>query len=240
MSKGIRSRAGLHSVERSRPTRIGVRVTETHQVHAAIASVISEMPAIGKESEIKEGPQKYKYRGIEQIKAELKLVMAKHGVHYAPHRIRDAQDSAYETRSGATWQRVRLTVTYRIYGPDGSYIEAEGRGEGADSSDKAQNKAMTGAEKQVLLQVFAIADSEDPDQLRPPEQVPLVMIDRAQANRRVLHELKENGWARDPAIAKAAALMSAVVGDGPFPEVAWVDVFARAASEMPVGAEAVS
>jgi hypothetical protein len=141
----------------------------TPQVHAAIAKVIGDMPAIGKNSRITEGPQKYAYRGIEGIKAELKPVLAKHGVHYAPHQIRDAQDAEYQAKSGATWQRCRLIVTYRIYGPDGSYIEAEGRGEGADNSDKSQNKAMTGAEKQMLLQVFAIADSEDPEHSRAPE-----------------------------------------------------------------------
>lgn len=145
-------------------------MAEPPQVHEAIAAVIEAMPGIGKDSEITEGGQRYKYRGIEQIKEALKPVLASNGVHYSPHRIRGAVDEPYQTRNGATWQRTRLIVTYRIYGPDGSYIEAEGRGEGADASDKAQNKAMTGAEKQVLLQVFCIADGEDPDAHRGEEQ----------------------------------------------------------------------
>lgn len=140
-------------------------------VHQAIAAVIHDLPAIGKDSKITEGPQKYSYRGIEQIKAELKPLLATHGVHYAPTAIVQVDDSTYQTRNGAEWQRVRLIVTYRIWGPDGSYIDAVGRGEGADNSDKACNKAMTVAEKQMLVQVFCVADgASDPDHTRADEQ----------------------------------------------------------------------
>lgn len=144
--------------------------SEPPQVHAAIAAVIEAMPGIGKDSEMGDGG--YRYRGIERIKAELKPLLAEHGLHYAPHSVREAVDTPYQTKGGATWQRSRLTVTFRFYATDGSFIEAEGRGEGADNSDKGCNKAMTGAEKQVLLQVFCIADTEDPDAHRPEEQVP--------------------------------------------------------------------
>lgn len=145
-------------------------MTDPPQVHQAIAAVIEAMPGIGKDSEMGEGG--YKYRGIEKIKSELKPLLAEHGLYYAPHSVRESVDTPYQTKNGATWQRSRLTVTYRFYGRDGSFIEAEARGEGADNSDKASNKAMTSAEKQVLLQVFCVADTEDPDKHRPEEQVP--------------------------------------------------------------------
>lgn len=166
-------------------------MTDSLTVHQAIAAVIEDLPAVGKDQRIEEGPQKYQYRGIEQIKAALKPLLARHGVHYAPHDITTVDDSTYETRNGAVWQRVRLVVRYRIYGPDGSHIEAVGRGEGADNSDKACNKAMTVAEKQVLVQVFCIADADgDPDAHRADEQAqPEPMVQRSGLKGRVADAL---------------------------------------------------
>lgn len=146
-------------------------MTEKLTVHEAITAVILELPAVGKDNQVDGKSGGYKYRGIEAIKAALKPLLAKHGVHYAPTAITQVDDSTYQVGSGSTWQRVRLLVTYRVYGPDGSFIEAVGRGESADNSDKACNKAMTVAEKQVLGQVFCIADADgDPDQTRAEEQ----------------------------------------------------------------------
>lgn len=141
-------------------------MTDHPSVHEAIAGVIRDLPAVGKDSEVTQGAR-YKYRGIEAIKAALKPLLAQHGVHYAPTTITEIVDSTYQTKQGDTWQRIRMIVGYTVYGPAGDSIPAVGRGEGADNSDKACNKAMTVAEKQMLVQVFCIADADgDPDASR--------------------------------------------------------------------------
>ena len=164
-------------------------------VHAAIASVVSELPAIGKDSQMKGGAS-YRYRGIEAIKAELKPLLGKHGVHYAPEVFGQAdfgtETTTFKNGNTSTWQRVRLNVGFRIYGPDGSSIPAVGYGEGYDNSDKALNKAMTMAEKQMLIQVFCVADGDpDPDHERPerggeppvrPETAPINGVKKALAD----------------------------------------------------------
>lgn len=188
-------------------------------VHEAIAAVIRDLPAIGKDQRVTDGA-KYMYRGIEQIKAALKPLLAQHGVHYAPTSIVTVDDTTYQSGSGATWQRVRLIVAYRIWGPDGSWIDAVGRGEGADNSDKACNKAMTTAEKQVLGQVFCIADSDgDPDESRPDEQVvdTRPMVNMASAKGGLVQTIGKDRavewWsANDP-------------GPGPFPAAQWDAMF---------------
>ena len=145
-------------------------MTDHPSVHEAIAGVIRDLPAVGKDSEVTQGAR-YKYRGIEAIKAALKPLLAQHGVHYAPTTITEIADSTYQTKQGDTWQRIRMIVGYTVYGPAGDSIPAVGRGEGADNSDKACNKAMTVAEKQMLVQVFCIADADgDPDASRAEEQ----------------------------------------------------------------------
>jgi hypothetical protein len=148
----------------------GAEVQPEHRpsVHAAVAAVIDGMPAVGKDGRFDEGAVRYAFRSIEGVKAALKPHLAGHGVHYAPHRLLDLVDDDVAVGDrGKRWQRVRVRVRWRVYGPAGDHFDAETRGEGIDSSDKATNKAMTGAEKQLLLAVFAIADgSDDPDRDR--------------------------------------------------------------------------
>ena len=151
-------------------------------VHGAIAAVIADLPAIGKDSRMTGGGPQYSYRGIEAIKAELKPLLGKHGVHYAPADFGPAEFGVETTTSRqgntTTWQRVRVSVKFRIYGPDGSLVEAVGYGEGLDNSDKALNKAMTMAEKQMLIQVFCVSDGDpDPDHARPDRDQPQAQVE---------------------------------------------------------------
>lgn len=200
-------------------------------VHQAIAAVIGALPGIGKDQEMREGPQRYTYRSIEQVKDALKPLLAAHGVHYAPHRLRAVEDSTYVTRSGATWQRVRLTVRYRVWGPDGSWFSVEVRGEGTDSGDKATLKALTVAEKAMLIQVFCVADStEDPDHHRgqeealwPPARVKIEAVHAIEREYRLdpemAREVARDAWAAavggvepgDMASSDAIALVAKVV-----------------------------
>jgi hypothetical protein len=140
-------------------------------VHDAVCAVIADLPAITKDARMTEGPAKYAYRSIEAIKTALKPLLATHGVHYSSVDM-IVDDSEFAVRSGAMWQRCRMLVRWRVYASDGSYVEHVTRGEGTDSGDKASNKAMTAAEKYLLLQVFAIAEGgDDPDHHRPEEAV---------------------------------------------------------------------
>lgn len=132
----------------------------------ALCRVMAEMPTIGKDSEMSEGP-KYKYRGIEQITPHTQQLFARHGVILAPHRIVrwDLRDL---TLGGKPWTDDRLVVHYRVYGPGGpgDYIDLEVPGIGRDNSDKGSNKAMTAAMKYALAQTLQIA-GDDPDAYHP-------------------------------------------------------------------------
>jgi hypothetical protein len=70
---------------------------------------------------------------------------------------------------------VNLHVRYTFYGPQGDYVCADAWGEGTDSGDKATNKAMTMALKNVIAQTFAISTKEqagfDTDGQTDPETV---------------------------------------------------------------------
>jgi len=142
----------------------------TNNVHSRIIAIIADLPAIGKDSEISGGGQRYKYRGIDDIMPSIKGLLSKHGVHLAPtfSVIDDQTWEVARDRGGSTrWRHVTISGTFRFYGAEGDYIEVTTIGEGKDSADKAYNKAMTAALKYALIQTFAIADGEDPDHDRP-------------------------------------------------------------------------
>jgi hypothetical protein len=140
-------------------------------IHDRIVAIITDLPGIGKDSEIAGGGQRYRYRGIDDIMPSIKTLLAKHGVHIAS-RFEVLSDETWEVardRGGSTrWRHVTLSGTFRFYGTEGDFVEVTTIGEGKDSADKAANKGMTAALKYALLQTFAIADGhEDPDADRP-------------------------------------------------------------------------
>lgn len=134
-------------------------MSEPATVQAAIASVMADLPAIGKDG--KAAPQQggYAYRGIEQITKATQELFAKYGVVIVP-----AVQSVHVdhlTVNNKPWTDTRLVVNYAIVGPDGSTLNATTVGIGRDNADKGANKAMSQAFKYLLLQLLCISDAKD-------------------------------------------------------------------------------
>jgi hypothetical protein len=137
-------------------------MTETQQllsVQAAVAGIISELPAIGKDKQMGSGQYGYAYRGIEQITGHVQPLLAKWGVVIAPRASLVSISPALDAKPG--WQDTVLHVSWLITGPDGSQIEASTIGIGRDNSDKGANKAQSQAFKYLLLQLLCISDEKD-------------------------------------------------------------------------------
>lgn len=118
--------------------------------------------------------QGYKFRGIDDVLAEVNAALTEYGLFYLPNVIsyeREWRQSA----KGTDMVHVFLIVRYDFYneaggGPLSMTIPTEGR----DASDKATNKAMTGALKYGLLQCFAIPirDADEQDKTSPESHGP--------------------------------------------------------------------
>lgn len=121
----------------------------------ALAAVMHELPAIGKDEKSPEG---YNYRGIEQIAKHLQPLLAKHGVVIVPVSSFVSQHPSVAMKEG--WTDTLLDVDWRICG-HGEVIEARTQGIGRDKSDKGAAKALTQARKNLLLSLFSIADKAD-------------------------------------------------------------------------------
>lgn len=128
-----------------------------------IIDVMSDIEAIGKDRENK--MQGFKFRGIDDIYNELHPRMAKHGIFTAPKVLEERREER-PTKSGGISTHVIMKIEYTFYAADGSSVQTTMIGEGADSGDKASNKAQAIAHKYALMQIFAIPteDAKDPDQ----------------------------------------------------------------------------
>lgn len=136
-------------------------------VHQLISKVKGDIGAVGKDREMKDGPR-YSYRGVDDILNAAHEALVQHGVFWVPW-CEDGQWSTFMGGKDNKKEVVRVVhyVQYKVYGPRGDYFEARVPGEAQDFSDKAANKTLTGAEKILLSQIFAIPYStEDPDDTR--------------------------------------------------------------------------
>lgn len=138
-------------------------------IHDRMIAIADHLPAIGKDSQMMSGRASYNYRGIDDIMPHVREALATHQVHVLPAYSVIA-DEAYEVRrddgSVVRWRHITLLGDFDFTAPDGSSVRVTTIGEGKDSSDKAANKAMTGAYKYALIQAFNISDGEDPDRER--------------------------------------------------------------------------
>ena len=157
---------------------------DSRNVRERIIAILDELPAIGKDQ--RNPQQGFMFRGHDDILNALNPLLAKHGVFVVPDVI-ERVTAQRTTKSGAVMYEVNLHVRFVFYGPgDGDIVVASTWGEGTDSGDKATNKAMTMAFKNVLNQTFAISsaefgdtDAETPEETTAEEAKPPTGKDKA-------------------------------------------------------------
>jgi len=138
-------------------------VSDPTNVVEALAAVMRDLPGIGKGGQAAAQQGGYKYRGIEQITAEVQKLFAKYGIITVP-RVKHRRVEDIEV-NGKPWTDTYLEVDWDIYSsakPGGrDMIQASTFGHGRDNSDKGTNKAMTQAFKYLLLDMLCISDPAD-------------------------------------------------------------------------------
>lgn len=138
-------------------------------VHEAIAEVTRSIGAIEKTGRSTEG---YRFRGIDQALAALHPILGDVGLVILPGKVIREQWETRATAKGGTLNVARLLVSYTLVGPDGTWLRAATWGEGADSGDKATQKAHSQSYKTLVFQTFTIpteASAEDePDATNEP------------------------------------------------------------------------
>jgi len=215
------------------------------KIYALIPKVMADIGAVSKERSNEQ--QKYKFRGIEDFYQAAHPALIKHGVFCAPE-VLEREEYRFEKTNyegkATTWLHVTMKVRHRFYAEDGSYVDVITCGEGLDNSDKASNKAMSGAMKYAMIELFCVptkdvedSDRETPEQgakrntstetiviERPPVKVPApaavttgsgITIKETQA----LNDIQDKALAAHAADFKKAAVKQVTIPpDDPFAE----------------------
>ena len=137
-----------------------------------IIAVMRECPPIDKTQ--KNAQQNFMFRGIDTVMIVLNPLFRKHGVFAVPIYKNSVREDRV-TSNGKNQIFTILTVAYRFYAEDGSYITACVQGEGADTGDKSTSKCFSIAFKYACFQVLCIPTEEfvDPDADSPEESKPV-------------------------------------------------------------------
>lgn len=129
-------------------------------VYEALRKVMEELGPVGK-TRTNEA-QGYQYRGIDDLYNEISRLHAKYGVTTIP-RVLSKKTEKHEGRNGRLAFYTEIRVLYYIYGPDGSCVKAVVVADGLDSSDKSVYKALSGAHKYLLIQMYCVPTGEGMD-----------------------------------------------------------------------------
>lgn len=133
-------------------------------VHTAWALVMADVRAVGKTDEVKTGPARFNFRGIDGVLNAVGPVLRKRGVYVTPIGVDINATEHNPTKSGGMMKNVTITVTWRVTGPAGDSFTGVSLGEGSDAGDKAISKAHSVAYRTFLIQTLALpTDEPDPD-----------------------------------------------------------------------------
>lgn len=127
----------------------------------AIAAVMRDLPAIGKNQQVQGDGPSYKFRGIEDVTAAAQKLMGKHCVVFVPRLLSSERREVSVGSRGSTWDQYEMKFEYDVYGPGGvadKIVAGPFLALGRDNSDKGTAKAQTMAYKAALVQTFCIGD----------------------------------------------------------------------------------
>lgn len=155
------------------------------QIFELIPKVMADIGGVAKTR--KNEQQKYSFRGIEDMYLAAHPAMVAHSVFCAPE-VMERTEYRFEKMNDygkvTTWVHVMVKVNHRFYAPDGSFVPVITCGEGLDNSDKATNKALSGAMKYALIELFCVPteDVADSDRTTPeagvakPAAAPVTLV----------------------------------------------------------------
>lgn len=118
--------------------------------------------AIGAVKKEKSQGLNYPFRGIDGVVNAVASALVKYGVTTVPSVV--IHELTAEQVGQKVPHRVTVTVSYRFYASDGTFIEATVPGESLDYADKGTAQAMSVAYRIALLQTFTLpTDDLDPE-----------------------------------------------------------------------------
>lgn len=142
-------------------TKAAQKDTAPMNIYQIINEIRREAGALAPE---KTGGVPFPFRGIDAVVKHLSDLVVKHGVVILPHSVVHKNVSAAPSGNKVV-TTTDLTVQYRAYAPDGTFIEGEAAGLANDYADRSTAQAHSVSFRVFLLQTFFI-----PTGMPEPEQ----------------------------------------------------------------------
>ena len=151
---------------------------ECKDIHHAINEVYKRVGYVAKMGKVEMGNNRsYKFAGEAEFIAAIRPEMAELGIYQQPLDVQIVTNERIESEkewngkvTKSYQHRAVIKTVYRfIHKDSATWVEVTAIGEGMDSGDKAFNKAMTGANKYALRQLFMIETGDDPDKYASDE-----------------------------------------------------------------------
>lgn len=134
---------------------------EPKNIHEAIAAIYKQ---VGYVQKTRNANLNYSFAGEASLIEAIRPHMVEYGVYMYVKDISDVTHEWYTTDKGKQMLNTTLkAVISFVHAPSQTFIDVVAVGEGSDTGDKSQNKALTGAYKYSLRQAFMIATGDDPD-----------------------------------------------------------------------------
>lgn len=133
---------------------------ETKLIYQKIPAIMSKVGAIGKDRT--NTMQNYKFRGIDDMYNALNAHLAEEKVFFTSEVIGNEREERTNSKGTVLIYSI-LTMRFKAYAEDGSFVESVTVGEAMDSGDKSMNKAMSTAYKYALMQIFCIPTEDEKD-----------------------------------------------------------------------------
>ena len=132
------------------------------QIVELLSKVMEDVGAVGKGE--RNTAQNFNFRGVDAVVNAVSPVLRKYGVVVTPEVVSNEYSTVESGKNRTLMGHCRLTVTYKFWAPDGSYIPSTVSAESMDAGDKATAKAMSVALRTCLLQTLCLpTDDIDPD-----------------------------------------------------------------------------
>lgn len=131
----------------------------TINLHTKLAEVMRAVESIPKNGY--NSAQSYKFTRAADLAAKVRVEFASRNITMLPTRVQLVSSLASPSgKQNVATIRATYTLTD---GDSGESIEIESFGQGADSGDKATNKALTSALKYALLTALMVPQDDDPE-----------------------------------------------------------------------------
>lgn len=130
------------------------------QIFSLMGKIMAEISPVSKDR--KNIQQNYSFRGIDDMYNAVQPILAKYGVFCMPSYSTPVITERKSKNGGAIFD-CSVTGVFTFYAPDGSSVSTTVPNGAMDSGDKAVSKALSGAYKYALMQVFCIPTDEPKD-----------------------------------------------------------------------------